>query len=173
MTLDRLKFTARFSLVFLVLFFFQSCRYSFTGASISPDVKTVSVDFFRSYASLAPPILEQSFTEALRDIFISQTNLRLVQSGGDLHFEGKITDYVPAQPISVGTDQVANKERLTIGVRVKFTNTKEPKNSFDKPFSRFQDYDASRSLQDVENELISDINQQLAQSIFDAAVSNW
>ena len=173
MTSGKMKLAVRSFVLFLTLVSFNACRYSFTGASISPDVKTVSVDFFRSYAQLAPPVMEQSFTEALREIFVSQTNLRLVQSGGDLHFEGKITNYIPGQPISVGTDQIANSERLSITVRVKFTNTKEPKNNFDKPFTRFQDYDASKNIQDVENELIQDINEQLVQSIFDAAVSNW
>jgi hypothetical protein len=149
-----------------------SCKYSFTGASIGPEIETVSVDYFKSYAQLAPPLLEQTFTEALKDIFISQTNLRLIDGVGDLHFEGKITGY-NTKPISVGTEQTANSERLTITVRVKFTNAKEPKNNYDRSFSRFQDYDATQSLQSVENELIADINQQLVQSIFDAAVSNW
>jgi len=173
MTLGKMKYVVKCFVLCVVMVSIHSCRYSFTGASISPEVKTVSVDFFRSYAQLAPPILEQSFTEALREIFVSQTNLRLVQSGGDLHFEGKITNYTPSQPISVGTDQKANLERLTITVRVKYVNAKEPKNNFDKPFTRFQDYDAGQNIQEVEVELIQDINQQLVQSIFDAAVSNW
>ena len=149
-----------------------SCSYSFTGASISPEVKIVSVDYFKSMAQQAPPVLEQSFTEALRDIFISQTNLKLIDGVGDLHFEGKIIGY-SSKAISVTTNQIANAERLTITVRVRFVNSKEPKNNFDRTFSKYQDYDASKNLQDVENDLIKDINQQLVQSIFDAAVSNW
>ena len=149
-----------------------SCSYSFTGASISPEVQTVSVDYFRSYAQQAPPILEQNFTESLREIFVSQTNLRLIDGMGDLHFEGRITGYQSA-PVSVTSDQVANAERLTITVRVKFINSKEPKNNFERSFSKYQDYDASKNLQDLEKDLIEDINAQLVQSIFDAAVSNW
>lgn len=149
-----------------------SCSYSFTGASISPEVKTVSIDYFRSVAPQAPPILEQSFTEALREIFVSQTNLKLTDGTGDLHFEGKITGY-SSRAVSVSTEQLPNAERLTITVRVRFINEKEPKNNFDKSFSKYQDYDATKNLQDIENELINDINQQLVQSIFDASVSNW
>ena len=149
-----------------------SCSYSFTGASISPEVQTVSVDYFRSYAQQAPPVLEQAFTESLREIFISQTNLRLIDGMGDLHFEGRITGY-QSRPVSVTSDQIADAERLTITVRVKFINSKEPKNNFERSFSKYQDYDASQNLQDIENELIGDINDQLVQSIFDAAVSNW
>ena len=173
MTLLRLKSTKWVLLVLLSFSSLVSCKYSFTGASISPEVKTISVDFFRSYAQLAPPILEQTFTEALKEIFISQTSLKLVESGGDLHFEGRIVGYQTA-PISIGVDQQANRERVTITVRVKFIDDKEPKNDFDKTFSRFQDYDAEDNLTGtVENELIRDINQQLVQSIFDASVSNW
>ena len=153
----------RISAFLITLSFLLSCSYSFTGASISPDVKTVSIDYFKSVAQQAPPKLEQTFTEALRDVFISQTNLKLVTNNGDLQLDGKI----------VGTDQIANAERLTITVRVRFINTKEPKNNFERSFEKFQDYDATKNLQDIENELISDINQQLCQSIFDAAVSNW
>lgn len=150
-----------------------SCHYSFTGASIAPEVKTISIDYFKSYAPLAPPNLEQVFTETLRDVFVSQTSLRLIEHGGDIRFEGKITGYQPGQPVSVGQTQTADKERLTITVRVKFTDTNNPKNNFDRSFSRFQDYDATQALSSVEDELIEDINQQLAQNIFDASLSNW
>ena len=173
MTLLSLKTSKYLMLVLLSVSSVISCKYSFTGASISPEVKTISVDFFKSYAQLAPPVLEQTFTEALKEIFISQTSLKLVESGGDLHFEGRIVGYQTA-PISVGVDQQANRERVTITVRVKFINDTDPKNDFDKTFSRFQDYDSKDNLTGtVETELIGDINQQLVQSIFDASVSNW
>jgi len=157
----------------IIVLLFNSCNYSFTGASISPEVQTVSIDYFNSVAPQAPPAIEQFFTEALREIFISQTNLKLASNGvGDLHFEGKITGY-RSKAVSISSDQIANAERLTITVRVRFINSKEPKNNFDRSFSKYQDYDASQNLQSIENELIRDINQQLVQSIFDAAVSNW
>ena len=150
----------------------NSCKYSFTGASISPEVKTISVDFFKAYAQLAPPVLEQTFTEALKEIFVSQTNLRLVENGGDLQFEGRIVGY-QSGPISVGVDQKANQERLTITVQVKFTNVTDSKNDFDRAFTRFKDYDATQNISTIETELIRDINEQLVQTIFDASVSNW
>lgn len=155
-----------------ILLLISSCKYSFTGASISPEVQTVSVDYFNSVAQQAPPIIEQLFTEALREIFISQTNLKLTDSDGDLHFEGKITGY-RSKAVSVSSDQFANTERLTITVRVRFINKVEPKNSFDKSFQKYQDYDASQNLQSIETELMQDIIQQLTQSIFDESVSNW
>jgi hypothetical protein len=86
---------------------FAACKmsYSFSGASISPDVKTVSVAFFQNYAPLAQPMANQTFTEALRTIFINQTNLGLVDRNGDLHFEGALTAY-NITPVAVqGGDQ--------------------------------------------------------------------
>jgi len=166
------KYYHHITRIVLIGVLFSSCNYSFTGASISPEVKTISVDYFKSVAPQAPPIIEQAFTEALREIFVAQTNLKLIDGVGDLHFEGKITGY-RSKAVSVSGNQIANAERLTISVRVRFVNSKEPKNNFDRSFSKYQDYDASQNLQTIENELMADINQQLVQSIFDAAVSNW
>lgn len=153
-----------------------SCKvgYSFSGASIAPDVKTVSIKTFQNVAPLAQPTLSQTFTESLKDIFITQTNLSLVEKGGDLQFEGKITGYNVA-PVAIQGNQVstASINRLTITVQVKFVNTKDEKQNFEQNFSRFADFDASRNLASVENELTKDINSQLSQDIFNRAVTNW
>lgn len=149
-----------------------SIKYSFTGASIPPDVKTVSIQFFKNNAPLASPTLSQSFTEALKDIFNSQTNLGLISSGGDLNFEGSITDYSTA-PVAIQGNDAAALNRLTITVNVKFTNLKDEKQNFEQSFSRFSDYSSSQNLSSVEANLIRDINNQLVQDIFNRAVSNW
>lgn len=151
-----------------------SCKvnYSFTGASIPEDVKTVSVKTFQSYASLANANLSQSFTEALKDIFISQTNLDLVAKDGDIRFEGAITGY-QVSSVAIQGNETAALNRLTITVKVKFTNIKDSKQNFETSFARFADYESSQNLASVEDELIKDINGQLTQDIFNRAVSNW
>ena len=94
-------------LFILVTILHPSCGfYSFTGASISPEVKTVSIDFFPAFAPLAPPTAGQLFTEALKDIFLSQTNLVLVQSDGDLQFEGSIIGY-QTSPVAIQGNETA------------------------------------------------------------------
>lgn len=150
----------------------SGCKYSFTGASISPEVQTVSVDFFQNNAPLAPPTLSQKFTEALKDIFISQTSLTLVAKNGDLHFEGYIKDY-RAEPIAIQASQVAASNRLTITVAVRYTNSKDDTQDFESSFSRFQDYDASQPLTAVEDALIESVNNQLVQDVFNKSVGNW
>lgn len=160
---------------FVAAFLLAACgsvKYSFTGASFTPDTKTVSILYFPSYAPLAKPTLSQTFTEGLKDIFINQTNLSLVESNGDLQFSGDITDYKTA-PIAITSGETAALNRLTITVKVKFVNTKDDQRSFESSFTRYADYDSSQNLSDVEDELISNITTQLIQDIFNKAASNW
>ncbi|MCX6247073.1 MAG: LptE family protein [Bacteroidetes bacterium] len=152
-----------------------SCRvgYSFTGASISPDVKTVSIQYFPNNASLVMPTLSRTFTDGLRDYFTSQTNLILVDRNGDLNIEGAITAYA-VTPVAIQGNETAAMNRLTIAVTVKFTNKKNEKQNFEnKTFSRYQDYSSSQDLAAVQGTLISQIDDQLIQDIFNQAVANW
>lgn len=157
-----------------VISLFNSCKtsYSFTGASIPPDVKTVSVEMFENFAPLANVNLTQTLTEELKDKFISQTNLDLVVADGDLQFEGAVTNYI-VSPIAIQADQTAALNRLTITIKVTFENTIDEEQSFEASFTRYADFDSSNNLSDVEDLLIEDINDQLTQDVFNKAVSNW
>lgn len=158
---------------FLLTVLIAGCRvYSFTGASISPDVKTISIAYFPNQASMVQPALSQIFTEKLREKFVSQTSLIQVNSNGDLQFEGAITDYT-AIPTAIQGNEQAALNRLTITVNVKFTNIKDEKQSFQTSFSRFTDYDSRKNLASVEQELINEICNQLVDDIFNKAVINW
>jgi len=152
---------------------FNGCHvYSFTGASISPDIKTVSILFFPNKASIVQPSLSQAFTEKLKDKFVSETSLALTKDNGDLNFEGAIIDY-NTQPTAITGNDNAALNRLTITVSVKFTNVKDSKQDFETNFSRYADYDSHKSLSSVETELIAQINSQLVDDIFNKAVVNW
>lgn len=146
--------------------------YSFTGASIPPQARTFSVSHFPNHAQLVQPTLSARFTEALQDKFQKQTNLRLISAGGDLHFEGSITNYATA-PTAIGGDDRAALNRLTISVRVRFINEFEPDKDFERTFSRFWDYPSNRSLAEVEDEAIKVITEALVEDIFNQAVVNW
>ncbi len=147
-------------------------KYSFSGASIPPDAKTVSIAYFPNNAPMVAPILSSTLTEALQDRFSRQTRLAIVSEGGDLSFEGEITNYT-TQPAAITGNETAAMMRLTITVRVKFTNILEPALNFNKTFSSFGDYDATKLLQEVEPTLIPEIVEVLVDDIFNAAVSNW
>lgn len=147
-------------------------NYSFTGASIPEDVKTVSVKTFGNFAPLTNPNYPQLFTEALKDIFLSQTNLSLVSTNGDLQFEGAITDY-KITSVAIQGNETAALNRLSITINAKFTNTKDKIQSYESKFTRFADFNSSSNLSAVEEELMKEINTQITQDIFNQAVSNW
>jgi hypothetical protein len=158
----------------LALISFSGCKlhYGFSGASIPPEAKTVSVQYFQNQASLAPPTLSQTFTEALRDKLSSQTRLALVTKSGDLNFEGSVTGYLTS-PIAIQSTDQAALNRLTITVNVKYTCAFDEKKNFEQSFSRYTDYNSSQSLSAVESELITQINEQLTQDIFNRALNDW
>lgn len=157
----------------MLVFAFAACGvYSFTGASIPPGTETVSVSFFENRAPIIQPSLSSTFTEKLKDRFVSQTSLRLKKDDGDLQFEGYISDY-RSNPVSIQGNEQAAQNRLTISVSVKFTNSKDPKLDFETVFTRYVDYDSRKNLSSVEQDLIAEICNQLTDDIFNKAVINW
>lgn len=168
------SFSKNIILLIIVVINFYACKvnYSFTGASIPENVKTVSIKTFTNLTPLTNPNYPQLFTEALKDIFLSQTNLNLVSTNGDLQFEGSITDY-KITSVAIQGNETAALNRLTITVNTKFTNTKDNIQSYESKFTRFSDFSSSSSLSAVEDELMKEINTQLTQDIFNQAVSNW
>jgi outer membrane lipopolysaccharide assembly protein LptE/RlpB len=160
-------------LLAIIVAFMQSCGvYSFTGASIPPEAKTISIQQFQNNAPLVQPVLSQLLTDALRDKFSSQTNLSQVPINGDLAFEGSITDY-RTQPVAITGDETAALNRLTIAVRVTYTNRFDEKQNFETNFSRYEDYESSRALSEVEDQLMGEIIEALVQDIFNRSVVNW
>ena len=156
----------------LVGCFFKRGGYSFSGASIPEAAKTFSVAYFPNNAPMVSPTLSTMLTESLKDKFSRQTKLQLVEEGGDFAFEGEITGY-SSTTASVSSDNYAQLNRLTITVRVEFTNVVEPQNSFTQSFSQFADYDSQQLLTDIQSELDQQIVDQLVTDIFMAAAANW
>jgi hypothetical protein len=150
-----------------------SCKptISFTGGSTGA-AKSVSIKTFTNNATIVQPTLAQAFTEAMKDLFVSQTRLSLLPADGDLQFEGYISAYNVA-PVAVTGNQTAALNRLTITVQVKFENKLDDTKNFEQSFSRFADWQSSVPLNAVESDLIKDINSQLVQDIFNKAVINW
>lgn len=158
----------------VLLISFPSCKtsYSFSGASVPAEAKTVAIQYFTNQATLASPTLSATFTEALKDIFSSQTKLRQVDHEGDLNFEGAITGY-STSPVAIQSNDQAALNRLTIQVNVKYTNRFDEKKNFEATFSRFADYQSNLSLASVEADLIKEINKELTEDIFNRALNNW
>lgn len=146
--------------------------YSLSGASIPAGAKTFSVAYFTNNAPMVSPTLSTTLTEALKDKFSRQTKLEMVEEGGDFAFEGEITGYT-STTASVSSDNYALLNRLTITVRVRFTNAIEPDNSFNQVFTAFTDYESTQLLTDIQSQLDEEIVSQLVTDIFQASASNW
>lgn len=151
----------------------MSCGiYSFTGASIHPDAKTVSVAYFKNTAPIFNPSLSQNITEMLQDKLVSQTSLKLTDGKGDLQFKGQIIDY-SVSPVGVNSQDQASQNRLTIKVRVEFINEYEETYNFQETFSRYADYESTQILSAVESTLVPIILELITDDIFNKAVVNW
>lgn len=146
--------------------------YSFTGASIPPEAKTVSVKYFPNNAVLVHPLLSNEITNGLRDMFMTQTSLESVDDDGDLAFDGEITDY-STKPVAITGDQVAALNRLTITVNVRFYNRFDDSKDFEMSFSEYEDYPSMKDLNAVQDELLPAIVKKLCEDIFNKAVVNW
>jgi len=157
----------------LITFIIPGCGvYSFTGASIPPEAKTISVLYFPNKASMVQPTLSKSITEALQDKFRSESSLSVVQRNGDLAIEGEITGY-DTQPMAIQGNQIAALNRLTITVNVRFRNRFEEKANFESSFSRYRDYQSNKSLSAAESELLPGMIEELIQDIYNKCVVNW
>ena len=160
-------------ILFIQTTFLFSCGiYSFSGASIPSEAKSVYIETFPNQAQTIQPALSQIFTEKLKDIFIGQTNLNLSQEKGDLNFSGNITNY-NIQPISIESNQTASQNRLTITVYVEFNNTLQKELNFKQKFSRYKDYNSMEDISEIEEEIINEICDNLIEDIFNKAVVNW
>lgn len=152
---------------------FSGCGiYSFQGGKLKPGLDTVSIELFENSASLVVPTLAQDLTEALKDKFQSQSNLRLIDYDGDLQFSGTITGY-SVSPVAIQGDETAAQNRLSISARVVYDCTEYPEDSWQQSFTQFSDFESNQNLSDVEGELIIDIIDKLTTDIFNKVLSNW
>ena len=147
-------------------------RYSPVAAEIPAGAQTFSVGSFPSRAPLAGPNVSIAFVESLKDLMLAQTRLDLEKKNGDLKFEGEVIGY-DVQPVAIQGDETSALNRLTITVKVRYTNTLDRDKDFELNFSRFADYNSSAELTSVEEVLIGEINEQLTQDIFDRSLGNW
>ena len=152
----------------------QSCGiYSFTGTSIQPDVKTITINYFEYKALKVNPNLSNQITEALKDKFTRLTKLEQVDIDGDLEIIGEVTGY-DVKATAITANEQAAQNRLTVTVKVTFINRKYPEeNQDDKSFSAFADFDAMQQLDAVEATLCEEIVEKLCEDIFNGTVANW
>ena len=166
-----------FTFLITTFLFISSCsvNYSFTGADIPAEANTISIAHFTidPKASLVNPLEGDRFTNVLIATMLTQTSLDIENKNGDLQYEGSIVAYSNL-PVAMQSDtEASNRSRITITIKVKYTNTLEPDKSFERNFSNFADFDADKNLSEVEEGLYEVINETIAQDIFNASIGSW
>lgn len=164
-----------FTSVFLCFFLLTSCSisYKMNGANINyQTTHTISIADFPNNAPMVNPSLSSAFSEALRDLYSRQTRLQILRKDGDLELEGEIIGYDLTQG-AISVDSYASESKLTVRVNVRFTNNANPSDSFEKTYSAFQTFDASRLLTDVQEELCTAIITEITENIYNDTVAKW
>ena len=163
----------RFLIIIALALSAASCGiYSFTGTNIQSDVKTITIPYVEYKALRVNPSLSNDMPEALQDKFRKLTSLEQVDVDGDLELVCEITGY-EVTATSVTANEVAAQNRLTVSVKIEFSNRKYPEDDVSKSFSAYEDYDSNNSLDAVEATLCETIIEKLVEDIFNATVAQW
>lgn len=159
--------------IFMTLMMAGCVSYKFNGSAINYDVyKTIHISEFPIRAALVYPPLQQTFENELLNTVTRQTRLREIDGPADIEMSGEITGY-SLSPQSVGTDAYATETRLTISVRVKYVDHKNPANNIDQTFSAYRQFSSQLMLTDVQDDLCQQISDELVDLIFNATLGNW
>jgi hypothetical protein len=164
-----------FAIICMNAILLSSCiiSYKFNGSSIDyTKTKTISISDFPNTAELVYPPLSQVFSESLRDSYTKQTRLQILSKGGDLHLEGEITGY-QLTPMAISADSYSSQTKLTLTVKVRFSNNKNPQDDFEKSYSAFQTFDSSKMITDVQDELAKTMTSEIVDYIYNDTVAKW
>ncbi len=167
----RLRYSA-IILSIIILQPFFSCKYSFSGIGIPPDMNTFFVEPIELITTNAEPSIAMVFREALSDKILTESKLKKTEIDPDYVFSGSITRY-DVTAVAPQPGEVSAFNRLEISVKVKFENTKDEKQNFDQQFSFFNDFPSEQNILSVQSELINNIFSQLVEDIFNKAFTNW
>ncbi|MGR7813369.1 LptE family protein [Lacinutrix undariae] len=170
-----MKHIFKYTLLIVIALTTFGCKvqYGFTGISIGPEIETFQVNYFQNNAALIEPGLDRDFTQALQDLILNQTSLSLVNSNGDLTYEGEITEY-RISPTTATADNTAAQNRLTISVQVRYYDKTNFEEEFNQRFSFFYDYDGDEQLTgSAKTTAHEEIFDRLTQDIINATLAKW
>jgi len=169
-----MRFFIRFIFInALLVVLLQGCGiYSFSGTSIQSDVKTICVMPVVNNATRTNPSLANQLTEALNEKYRKMTRLETVEEDGDMTVETSVESY-GVRAAAITANEVAATNRLTITVKVKFTNELHPEDNLEQSFAAYEDYNSENTLDSVESTLCETIVEKLVEDIFNATVAQW
>lgn len=149
-------------------------RYGFTGASIPEGVHSIYIPFFPNNSNSSVPNISSKLNEVLINRFVNKSSLNLSnnQSSADAVLIGSINGYSD-QPFSISGESESTQNKVTITVKAKFKYANEDKPEWDKAFSGSATYDPTKNPIQGEKEAAIKALDQLANNMFNEAVSNW
>ncbi|MCU4174626.1 LptE family protein [Carboxylicivirga sp. N1Y90] len=158
----------------LAVVLLKSCSVSMTmsGASIPENIQSFSVQYFDNRAPLINPTLSQEMTEGLKDRVTNESRLKLDANTGDVDFSGQITNY-NVRPMAIQADALSAETRLTMTVKVRYKNYKDPKANWESSFSAFRDFESSQNINAVEADLTKEMIEEITENIFNKAFADW
>lgn len=160
------------SLFWLVIFLTLACKNTYYTLSGSTATGTIQVMNFNNLSGGGPPYLAQKLTEDLKTYYLQNSRLRITNSEADYIVEGDITGY-QVSPLAPTAQERAAQTRISITVKIRFTDNKEPSNNFEQNFTQFADFPETTTLAQVENQKIQEIYDKLILDIFQKTVANW
>jgi len=149
-----------------------SINMTMSGASIPENINTFSVQYFDNRAPLINPVLSQNFTEGLKDRISNESRLNLVNGTGDVDFSGEINGY-NVRPMAIQSDAISAETRLTMSIKVRYKNYKDPKQNWESTFSAFRDFESSQNINAVETDLTNEMIEEITENIFNKAFADW
>jgi len=150
-----------------------SVSYKFNGASIDyTKTKTIQIADFPIRSSYVWAPMGPIFNNQLKDQFANHTRLQQVKRNGDLKLEGEITRYEQRNK-SVSSEGYSAMTELTITVNVRFTNNVNHAEDFEQQFSASKSYETTLSLNSVQEQLVTEMVEDICDQIFNATVANW
>ena len=157
-------------------FLVTSCKIQMGLAPITSidytKVKTVSIAEFQNQSEYIYAPLAIQFNQELKDMFIQQTRLQLVNSGGDLEIDGEIVGYNQYNQ-GVDASGYSSEVKLTLTVNVRYVNNTNHEEDFEQQFSAFQTYESTQLLTAVQDQLIPLMIEDITEQIFNSTVANW
>lgn len=150
------------------------CTISITmsGASIPENLNTFSVQYINNRAQLVYPELSSLLTNGIKDRIQKESRLQLSEEEADIDFSGDITGY-STKPMALKADAVSAETRLTVTVKIRCRNAKDPKKDWESTFSSYKDFDSEQNLSEVEETLVAEMVEELTENIFNKAFSDW
>ena len=161
--------------VLIALFTLTSCKvsYSFSGASVDySKTKTIQIADFPIRSSYVWGPMQAIFNNELKDLFTSRTRLELVRRNGDLQIEGEISQYQQRNK-GVSSEGYSAQIELSMTVNVRFTNNVNHDEDFEQQFTATTTYPSTQSLNSVQEELVTQMVEDITQQIYNATLANW